>query len=284
MIKPVIGAHVSAAGGLPNAILHAQHIGADAIQLFGSSPRQWAVRIPSAKDGIAFKTAAKQAQLRAVFLHAPYLINLATSDVPLWKKSVTLLTATMKISEVIGAKGIIVHVGSGEGGLFREQSLARAASGIKQVLRQSAGKSLCIIENSAGGGEKVGKDLAEIVWLIKKIGSKRIGVCLDTAHAFEAGIAEYSSTGVKKLADEIERTIGWPRLVAIHANDSKTEFGSKNDRHENIGKGFIGEDGFRNLLHHEKFRRAPFMLEVPGYDGTGPDKKNIDAMKRLAAN
>ncbi len=282
MDRPTIGAHVSAAGGLLNAILHAQHIGAEAIQFFGSSPRQWAVRMPSAKDSAAFKIAAKQAQLHAVFLHAPYLINLATSDVPLWKKSVALLTATMKISEMIGAKGAIVHVGSGEGGLFREQSLARATSGIKQVLRQVSGKSLVIIENSAGGGEKVGKDLAEIAWFIKKTGSKRVGVCLDTAHAFEAGITEYSSTGVQKLANEVERTIGWPRLVVLHANDSKTAFNSKHDRHENIGKGHIGEEGFKNLLRHEKFRCVPFVLEVPGYDGNGPDKRNVDALKRLA--
>ncbi len=280
--KPTIGAHVSAAGGFQNAVLVARHIGAEAIQIFGSSPRQWAVRMPSVKDTEAFKVAAKQAQLRAVFLHAPYLVNLATTDIPLWKKSVTLLTATMKIAEMIRAKGVIVHIGSGEGGLFREQSLDRAVGGIRQVLRNAVGKTMFIIENSAGGGEKVGKDFAEIAWLVKKIGSKRVGVCLDTAHAFEAGIAEFSEGGVMKFADEVERTIGWSRLVALHANDSKTEFGSKNDRHENIGKGFIGEEGFRNLLHHPKFASVPFILEVPGFAGEGPDKKNVDILKRLA--
>jgi deoxyribonuclease-4 len=283
MAVPIIGAHVSVAGGLLNGVLQARHIGADAIQFFGSSPRQWAVRMPRASDVAEFRRAAARAGIRDIFLHAPYLVNLASLDVPLWKKSVALLTATMKISELIGATGVIVHVGSGESGLFREQSLARAAAGLKQVLRQAPGKSLCIIENSAGGGEKVGKDLAEVAWFIKRLGSKRIGVCIDTAHAFEAGIAEYSRAGVERLAEDIERTIGWARLTALHANDSKTAAGSRNDRHENIGKGYIGADGFRNLLAHPKFRAVPFVLEVPGYDGKGPDKKNVDALKQLAA-
>lgn len=281
--KAIIGAHVSASGGLPNAILAARHIGADAIQVFGSSPRQWAVRMPSERDTAEFKRAFRAAGLHSVFLHAPYLVNLGTSSVPMWKKSVELLIAQMKIAGMIGARGVIVHVGSGEGGMFREQSLARAAAGVRQVLRHASGKPIVIIENCAGGGEKIGRDTKEIAALIKAVGSKRVAMCLDTAHAFESGMVEsYSKANVAKLAAEISRTVGWSRLVALHANDSKTEHNSKHDRHENIGKGYIGEEGFRSLLAHPDFRKIPFLLEVPGYDGHGPDKKNVDMLKRLA--
>jgi deoxyribonuclease-4 len=290
MREAVIGAHVSTAGGLPNAVFAARHIGAAAIQIFGSSPRQWAVRMPLARDATEFKKVAQQAGLHSVFLHAPYLVNLGTSNIPHWKRSVELLVAHMKIAAMIDARGVIVHVGSGEGGLFRERSFERAAAGVKQVLRRAsprhgpgqAGPPMFLIENSAGGGEKIGKDMQEIALLIKRIGSTRVGVCLDTAHAFEAGIAEYSVSGVLRLADEIKKTIGWNRLIAIHANDSKTAFGSRNDRHENIGKGLIGTEGFKNLLANPDFRKTPFLLEVPGYDGKGPDKKNVDMLKKLS--
>jgi deoxyribonuclease-4 len=281
--KPVIGAHVSAAGGLSNTVLHARHIGADAIQFFGSSPRQWAIRMPTEREAGEFKKAFAEARLHSVFLHAPYIVNLGTANVPLWKRSVELLTAHMKIANLIGAKGVIVHVGSGESGLFREYSFGRAVAGIRQVLRRAAGKTMFMIENSAGGGEEIGKDFTEIALLIKQVGSKRVGVCIDTAHAFEAGmIPSYSKANVAHLATEIKRTFGWVRLIAIHANDSKTPANSKNDRHENIGKGFIGEEGFKNLLAHPEFRKIPFLLEVPGYNGNGPDKRNVDALKRLA--
>ena len=283
MAKPIIGAHVSAAGGLLNAVLSARHIGADAVQLFGSSPRQWAARLPAKKEATEFRAAARAAGLRGVFLHAPYLINLATLNVAMWRKSVQLLTTQMKIAKAVGATGVIFHTGSGEGGMFREQSLERAVSGMRQVLRNASGKALLIIENSAGGGERVGRDLADVAWLLKKLGSKRGAFCFDTAHAFEAGLVRsYVPEEVVRLAEEIARTVGWKRVAAVHANDSKTAFGSHHDRHENIGKGFIGESAFRNLLAHPEFRKVPFILEVPGYDGNGPDKKNVDILKRLA--
>ncbi len=280
---PIIGAHVSTAGGLPNAVLLARHIGADAIQIFGSSPRQWEVRLPSVKDANAFGKAFSASGLRDVFLHAPYLINLASEDRGMWRRSVAALAGHLKIANMIRARGVIVHVGSGVGGMFQSRSLELAASGAKQALRQAVGKSALIIENSAGGGEKIGKNLAEIAKLMRLIGSRRVGVCLDTAHSFESGIVkDYTKEDVARFAAEIKRTIGWKRLLAIHANDSKTAWNSKHDRHENIGAGHIGLEGFKNLLAHPEFRKIPFLLEVPGFAGEGPDKKNVDILRKLA--
>ncbi|HTY40008.1 MAG TPA: deoxyribonuclease IV, partial [Candidatus Paceibacterota bacterium] len=245
------------------------------------------------KDAAAFRSSARQAGLKAVFVHASYLVNLGTSDGALWKKSVALLTATMKAAADIGAAGVIVHLGSGEAGLFRTQSMERAVAGVKQVLRHAPtrsgagrkGEPYFIIENAAGGGEKLGRDLGEIAMILKMIGSKRVGVCFDTAHAFEAGVVEsYSKENIARLAAEIKKTVGWERLLAIHANDSKTAFNSKHDLHENIGKGYIGAAAFRNLLAHKGFQDVPFLLEVPGADGNGPDKKNVDLLKELAGS
>ena len=280
---PIIGAHVSTSGGLANAVLLARHIGADAIQVFGSSPRQWEVRMPSAKDVNAFRRAFSSSGLLGVFLHAPYLINLASQDRGMWRKSVETLTQHLKIANMIRAKGVIVHVGSGAGGLFQARSMELAAAGAKQALRQAVGKSALIIENSAGGGEKIGKNLAEIAELIRLIDSRRVGVCLDTAHSFESGMVnDYGKDEVARLAVEVKRTIGWKRLMAIHANDSKTAWNSKHDRHENIGAGHIGLDGFKNLLANSEFRKIPFLLEVPGFANEGPDKKNVDILRKLA--
>jgi deoxyribonuclease-4 len=288
---PIIGAHLSAAGGYVNAVLVARHIGAQALQFFASSPRQWAVRMPAKRDVEAFRAEAHRSKIGPIFLHAPYLINLGSPEVGLWKRSVALMTAQMRIAEAVGALGVVVHIGSGEAGLFRGQALDRAVAGAKQVLRQAplrrgsgrAGEPLFIIENAAGGGEKLGRDLAEVALLMKKIGSKRVGACFDTAHAFEAAaVPGYAAKDVAWLAEEVERTIGFDRLVLLHVNDSKTAYDSRHDRHENIGKGYIGADGFRNLLAHPRFRALPLILEVPGFDGKGPDKKNVDILRGLA--
>ena len=201
----------------------------------------------------------------------------------MWRKSVETLTQHLKIANMIRAKGVIVHVGSGVGGLFQARSMELAAAGAKQALRQAVGKSALIIENSAGGGEKIGKNLAEIAELIRLIDSRRVGVCLDTAHSFESGMVnDYGKDEVARLAVEVKRTIGWKRLMAIHANDSKTAWNSKHDRHENIGAGHIGLDGFKNLLANSEFRKIPFLLEVPGFANEGPDKKNVDILRKLA--
>ncbi len=277
---PLIGGHVSASGGLLKAIENAQKIGAKTCQIFGSSPRQWAFRVPEPSSGKAFQKGCEEAGLGPVFLHAPYLINLGAKG-ELGKKSFAAMVGQMKIAEVLHARGVVVHVGTCEKGGVRADAISRSIVALEKVLKEAPGKAALVIENCAGGGERIGRDLAEIAHIARGIHSKRVGVCLDTAHAFEAGIAEYSKEGVRKLAAQIKATIGWERLFVIHANDSKTAFGSKHDRHENIGKGHIGLHGFRNLLKHPGFRKIPFILEVPGFDSLGPDKKNVDILKSL---
>ncbi len=277
-----IGAHVSAAGGAVTAIERAKAIGAETIQIFGSSPRQWKFSLPSPEAARAFRQAAEAADIRPVFLHAPYLINLASSSPLTRASSVALLAGTLRIAALLGAAGAIFHIGSSPG-MPRPKAAARVVRELKGILKDVPGRAALILENSAGGGGKLGSELSEIGEMLDAIGSSRARFCFDTAHAFEAGIVrDYSPVEAAALAKTISRTVGWERVSAIHANDSRTKYNSHHDQHENIGRGRIGEAAFRNLFAEKRFRAVPWLLEVPGLDGKGPDKANLDILKRLA--
>lgn len=279
--KPFIGGHVSAAGGIFNAIANGERIGANCIQIFGSSPRQWFVRHPSAADIAQFKNQQKESSIEQVFLHAPYVVNIASPQAASRKGSVAALIGHMKIAEAIGAVGLIFHVGSG-GELPKQEALAASITSIRQVLKGAPGKSLLIIENSAGGGHKLASLPEDIAAMMAGAASPRVKVCYDTAHAFEAGIIEkYTAQSVAKHFDTWDAVVGIENIVAIHANDSKTVFNSHHDRHENIGKGHIGIAGFQALAREKRLHGKPWLLEVPGFANEGPDKKNVDILKKL---
>ncbi len=281
MAKVLIGGHVSAAGGLWNAIANANAIGAEAIQIFGSSPRQWSVTAHTEEDFAKFRAEAKSAKMGPVFLHAPYLANLASPKASLRAMSARLLGAHLKIANAINARGLIFHIGSGKE-MPREEAFRVVVSALKDILKKVLGKSMLVIENSAGGGQSIGASLEEIALIIKGVGSSRVGVCFDTAHAFESGLIEgYTLETVDALALQIKKTITFRRLLALHVNDSKTAFNSHHDRHENIGRGYIGLEGFRALINHPDFQKPPWLLEVPGFKNEGPDRKNIKILKGL---
>ena len=278
-MSPKIGAHVSTQGGLVNAFENAKKIGAEAIQIFGSSPQQWAVRELKKEDIEKFKAAHKKAGDISVFLHAAYLVNLASPNEITRANSIQSLVGHLKISEAIGAKGLIFHIGSAKD-QPKEQAIEFLVSGVKKVLEKSKGDSLIILENSSAGGAKLGANPKEIGEILNKIKSDRTKVCFDTAHAFEAGVAKYDDQGtIAKVFDEWDKEIGLENIVAIHANDSKTPFASHNDRHENIGEGCIGLAGFKNLAKENRLKDKIWLLEVPGFDNLGPDKRNIDILK-----
>ncbi len=276
----LIGAHVSAAGGLSNAVSNAQKIGAQTIQIFGASPRQWAAKQPSPEEIAKYKTALAAIGLGPVFLHAAYLVNLGSPAAPLRQKSVQSLTAHLKIASAIGAAGLIFHVGSSKGA-SPEKSVQFIIAGIKQVLKNVPGRSKLILENDAGGGAKVG-DLKQIGQIIKTVKSPRLSVCYDTAHGFESGlIDEYTPAKINSFLKEFNRHIGLRHLLVLHVNDSKTAAGSHHDRHANIGEGLIGLSGFRHLAQTPALRRLPWILEVPGFDNLGPDAKNINILRQI---
>ncbi|MGZ3789024.1 MAG: deoxyribonuclease IV [Bacteriovorax sp.] len=275
-----VGAHVSVAGGLFKGIEKAVSIGARSIQIFGSSPRQWATRLPEEQSIELYKDALKKSDVSAVFLHAPYLVNLGSFDEEQFTKSQKTLCDHLLIAKMINAEGLIFHVGSMASSATREESLDRAALGMKQVLKQVPGKTQLIMENSAGGPSKIGSSLDDLAALFKKTKSNRVKICLDTAHALEGGLIEsFTSSNIKKLFDEFDELIGLKNLVVLHANDSKTPYNSHHDLHENIGRGHIGLEGFRNLAKEKRIQNLPWILEVPGFGvKKGPDKKNIQIL------
>lgn len=271
-----VGGHVSIAGGLIHGILKANEIGAKAIQIFGASPRRWACRFPDEKSVETYKIAKAKSKISAVFLHAPYLVNLVTSNDEFYLKSIKALIEHMQIAELIGADGLIFHIGSMQKDSSRVKVLNRAVRGMKMVLKNVPGKTKLIMENAAGGSTRVGSSFDDLAYLYKKIKSNRIKICLDTAHLYEAGLIDnYSSDKIKRLFDEFDKKIGLPNLAVLHINDSKTAFNSHHDRHENIGDGHIGIKGFKNLAHEKRINEKPWILEVPGFNHHGVDKKNI---------
>jgi deoxyribonuclease-4 len=279
---PKIGAHVSAAGGLYKAVENAQRIGAETIQIFGSSPRAWRGVLPSAENSKKFKLAASAARLGPVYLHASYLVNLASAKDYNREQSILSLIDHLKIAEAIGARGLIFHLGSAGEEPDPEVAAEKTVEAIKGVLRSVSGEAMLIMENSAGGGAKLGHTLSEIGDLFRRAKAKRLGVCFDTAHAFEAGLIErYDRSGISALFDEFDKEIGLKNLLVLHVNDSKTVFNSHHDRHENLGQGLIGLEGFAALAGEKRLHDKDWILEVPGFDGLGPDKKNLDILKKL---
>ena len=282
-----IGAHVSTAGGLPNGIERARNMGAEAIQIFAAAPQSWRRRVYTTEEAQAFQTAARAANIWPVFIHGVYLVNLGGSIPENLSKSVEALIADMRTSSIIGSKGVIFHVGSHRGAGL-DATLSQIVAAMACVLDQTPDDSWLILENSAGMGGSVGSKFHELAVIMKEVGSPRLKVCLDTQHAFASGYQVATPDGLATTLDEFEREIGLTNLVALHANDSKCPLGGGVDRHENIGEGYIGREGFRVILAHPAFRDLPLLLEVPGFPvgdekPEGPDKENVDRLKAIAA-
>ncbi len=273
-----LGAHVSTRGGVPNAIDRAMEIGAETIQIFASSPRGWAFKPIPEDQALAFRQKSEAAGISPVFLHGIYLVNLGSEL--LRDKAIESLTNHMRAASQLGAAGVIFHGGSHKGAGF-DTILNRAASALQEVLRNSPPGVWLILENSAGMGAHIGASFQEMSRLIKAVGSPQMKVCLDTEHAFAAGYNIADKDSINANIDEFDREIGLPNLVAVHANDARVPFGSGVDRHENIGEGHIGLEGFEVIMGHSAFKDVPFLLEVPGIEGNGPDKENLDRLKAI---
>jgi deoxyribonuclease-4 len=278
-----IGAHVSSSGGLSTAFERAAAIGAETIQIFGAPPQTWRRRNIRPDECEEFQANMKKTGIEPVFIHGVYLINLATADPEQLVKSKEALLGDLKLAEAIAAKGVIFHVGSHKGAGFPKvlQQITRA---IKETLKASPGEACIILENSAGMGGSVGSKFDELAAIIEAVASDRVQVCLDTEHAFAAGYNVADPGGLADAMEQFDRSIGLSRLVAVHANDSKIPLGGGVDRHDNIGEGHIGRQGFETIMSHPAFADVPFLLEVPGFgDEKGPDKPNVDILKEVRA-
>jgi deoxyribonuclease-4 len=277
-----IGGHVSTEGGCAKAFDYAQAIGANTIQIFGASPVRWNAPLPKDEDAVLFRSRMEELDIRPVFLHAPYLINLCSPKDNMPALSRALLQRHLEISNALGAEGVIFHIGS-RGTRPEAEAEQIVAESLASILNQ-VGEGTLLIENSAGAGNLVGDSLEEIARIIGAVENSRLNVCIDTAHAFAAGmIPSFSREEISKFLAQFRERIGLGRLRAVHLNDSKTEAFSNKDRHENIGEGYIGRKGFEAFFSFAELADIPMLLEVPGFDGKGPDRRNIEIVRSLAS-
>ena len=275
-----IGAHVSTAGGISNAVARGQEIGCEAIQIFGSSPQAWAFKPVLGEQIGRFKQGLINAGIGAVFLQAIYLINLRTPSEETLQKGIDSLINYMNLAAEIGADGVIVHPGS-HGGRGFEAVLPQAAEAIKTVLNASPEGPCLAVENMAGMGRHVGAKFDELGRILDAVDSPRLKIYLDTQHAFAAEYGLTNPQGIQGMLAELDSGTGSANVAAVHTNDSKRVCGSGVDRHDNIGDGFIGEEGFVAIMANPAFAEVPFLLEVPGFEGKGPDQQNMDILKKI---
>ncbi|HEV2357897.1 MAG TPA: deoxyribonuclease IV [bacterium] len=273
-----IGAHVSIAGHLYDAIPRATAIGCECLQIFVGSPRQWRLVSYAPADLAEFRRRRARAGLEPLVAHASYLVNLASPDPALFRRSVDSLTHTIRGIEALDGLAAIIHPGSTQGAEW-DECCGRVALALRTVLAHSS-RAMVLLEGSAGG--TIGGTFEQLRDVLDAAGrSPRLGVCLDTAHLFAAGWDIRTPKGVAGMVDAFDRRVGLRWLRALHLNDSKGALGSRLDRHENIGEGLIGRGGFRAIVRHPALSDLPGLIETPGFDRRGPDRRNVMMLKAL---
>jgi deoxyribonuclease-4 len=274
------GFHLSIAGGFSKVAGRAAVRGCEAIQFFSRNPRGWKYDALDEEDVEAFRSSIKPLGLFPVFLHLPYLPNIACSRSKFYKRSIHSVITDLKRAETLGAQYLIIHIGhrleSSE-----EEAVEAVCYAINQAFLSVTNSILLLLENTAGQGSEIGYSFEQIGKIFGGIGEpERIGVCLDTAHAFGAGFDLSNKGGLEKTLESFDRLIGIRRLHLLHLNDSKTPLGSRRDRHAHIGEGFIGLEGFRNIVNHPMVRGLPGIMETPRTD-TVEDLKNMKVIRNL---
>ena len=284
-----LGAHLAMGAGMVRAAERAREIGADGLQLFADNPTAWRRRAELPAELPAFRAKVAELGLGPLAIHAAYLVNLAGPDDDLFERSLGVLTRELAVAPAYGARFVNVHVGSHRGAGV-EAGVARVADGVARVLAETpAGPDAAtlVLENSAGGGDGLGTSVDELTRILDAIAARdvvagRVGLCLDTAHLWGAGVAIDTAEGVDALLDSIASRIGLERIVMIHLNDSRAAFGSRVDRHQHLAAGEIGSDGLARFLTHPALAHVAYYLETPGMD-EGFDAVNMARARDLAA-
>jgi len=279
-----IGFHIPTAGGLNNVIKEALERRCQTVQIFASAPVQWKTRHFSPQECADFAAALDRFDLRPLFVHAPYLLNLASPNKTLREKSQRRLISDMHWAHAWRAVGVVLHLGSAGPRGDKKAALQRVIRALHIVLQATESPTHIILENSAGQGHTIGHSIEEIAYIIEKTETERLGLALDTAHAFAAGYPVHTQAGLDDLCAIIEQQMGLQRLLVIHANDLRGALGSRKDRHWHIGQGSIGPSGWRIILAHEKLRALPFIMETPkGLSASSTleaDLRNLRSLRR----
>jgi deoxyribonuclease-4 len=258
------GRHMPTHSNAVKAAHIAQQIGCNAIQIFASNPTGWKPPTDDLPAYAAFAAAAAECDLDPVVLHAPYLINLATSDEIIWEKSIALLTWTLQRGALLGAKFVVFHTGSHKGtGL--EAGILRIVQAIQRILPEAPPSVMLLLENDVGAGNSIGSQFESLAMILNMLPqyAERLGVCLDTAHLWGAGHDISSAASALAVLDHFDETVGLSRLLVLHLNDTEKALGSHRDVHARIGEGIIGEEGLRTLLCDPRLAHVAIILETP---------------------
>ncbi len=279
-----LGAHMSVAGGLENAFVAGAAVGCDCLQIFVKNQRQWRAPDLRQEQIERFQSAQQETGLSPVIAHASYLLNLASPDAAIRKKSAKAMAEELQRCEILGVVGLVFHPGAHMDGTMAA-GIRRVARSLDEVHRSDhVLKTRILLETTAGQGTSIGHRFEQIAAILD--GAKhpdRLGVCLDTCHLFAAGYDFREPDGYAGMIDALDSAIGLANVRCIHMNDSKREAGSRVDRHEHIGKGKIGKAGFSHFINDPRFAGVPMILETPkGKDGRGTDFDKVN-LKRLRA-
>jgi deoxyribonuclease-4 len=274
-----LGCHVSMADGVDKAVDRAEALGCDVFQIFTRSPRMWKHRILGDGEITAFKEKRKKTGINPVFSHMPYLPNLSSSNIPAYEKSVATLRLELTRCNQLGIPFLVTHLGSHLGkGL--EIGIKQVVNAIDTATEDLIDFPFILLENTSGKTNEVGSSFDEINTIIERVSTDRIGVCFDTCHAYARGYDLSSEDSVDSTIQNIEETFGFDKVGLVHLNDSKGELGSRMDRHNHIGLGYIGENGFKAILH-SKLVTKPLVLETP-VNEIRTDLDNLKKVRELA--
>jgi len=282
-----IGCHVSISGGIAKSVIRAKNLGINTMQIFSKNSLTWKEKSYTPEEINNFQKNLIKYNINPIFVHASYLINLASPDKKIQNKSVCAFIEEIKRIEsllsISHQSYVILHPGAHRGA-GEEKGLKKIVSSLNLVLEEInilKLKTMILLENTSGSGTSLGYNFGQLRSIIENTDNKRkLGICVDTCHAFAAGYNLTDEEGINKMIADLERLIGLERLKVIHLNDSNFPLGSRKDRHMHIGQGYIGEAGFRNIINHPFLRNIPFILETPK-ENEEDDRKNISFVKKM---
>ena len=275
-----VGVHTSIAGSVTQAAERAHQIGCTSFQIFSSSPRMWRARNFAAEEISAFERLRASYELSPLVIHTNYLVNLASPDPSLRQRSVEAFVGEIRRAEALGAEYLVLHPGSCRDS-SKEQGIRTLAASFRKAVRTAPpDKTTILVENMCGQGNVLGASFAELRDILALLDGLPVECCLDTAHCFAAGMDIATAEGLAALLNSLDQTVGLHRVPVIHTNDCRSPLGSHRDRHEHIGKGGIGLEGFRRIVNHPALRNKVFILETP-IESEGDDRKNLQAIRAV---
>lgn len=282
-----IGCHVSIAGGVEKSVHRAKKLGINTMQIFSKNSRTWQEKTYCKSEIFNFQKVLRKTDIYPIFIHASYLINLASPEEKIHSRSIEAFLEEMKRADQLlantGTPFLIVHPGAhrGAGEVY---GLERIIKAFQIILKESSAlklSTMVLLENTSGMGSSLGYNFSQLSYIMERVGYKdKIGICFDTCHAFAAGYNLAEERGIEDTLTEMDRIIGLDRLKVIHLNDSKHYLNSRKDRHTHIGEGFIGLEGFRILINHRLVKDLPFILETPKKSDED-DRRNISIVREL---